>query len=391
VRRAWNKALNEDRARAGSATGSGALRSLAIAGASMLVGLGVVLPGAVGASAAAPTWVMRGIPALGNYPLKSVACSGTECVALASKCSVGGCGGLLPAKAFVSTNVGASWKAAAVPGSVGDASSVSCGSPDLCIATATKGPPGPHSSSAIIVSRTGGKSWAVDDEAVYSLSRATACATATSCVALGSMKSSSSTLISLGLVTTNAGKSWSKAGFPAKKAYINAVACGTSTSCVAVGENSEYTAGIAFFSTNVGKSWKQMPLPVGATSVQTVSCNGLDCAAITITQALVSRNGGKSWTMRRLPVVYGRYFQSAACLSGTRCVLVGYQTASTHSSPVAEITGNGGSSWSTQAVPKVDGSLSGVACERGTCVAVGVREVYTGTTPKAEYPLALTY
>ena len=158
-----------------------------------------------------------------------------------------------------------------------------------------------------------------------------------------------------------------------------------------MGENSEYTAGIAFFSTNVGKSWKQMPLPVGATSVQTVSCNGLDCAAITITQALVSRNGGKSWTMRRLPVVYGRYFQSAACLSGTRCVLVGYQTASTHSSPVAEITGNGGSSWSTQAVPKVDGSLSGVACERGTCVAVGVREVYTGTTPKAEYPLALTY
>jgi hypothetical protein len=364
---------------------------LLVGAAATSLAFGIVLPGAVGAAGAAPKWVMRGVPPVDNFPLKSVDCKAASCVALATECSVGGCGGLLPNKAFFSVNAGVSWRYAAIPATVGDAYAVSCGSPSLCIAAATKGPLGPHATSAIVMTRNGGRSWAVDDEAAYNLGPAAACIGATSCFALGTTKPASSTLTSVGLVTVNAGKSWSKAGFPAKKGYVDAAACAAATACVAVGTNAAYNAGVVFFSANVGRSWRQVPVPAGTLGVRSVSCNGLDCAATTSTQVLVSHNGGRGWSVHPLPSGVGLYFQSAACLTATQCVLTGYQTASVHTSPVAEVSGNGGASWGRQVLPKLDGSLSGVACAAGSCVAVGVRVVYAGSTPKAEYPLVLTY
>lgn len=390
MRRARFAARCGDETRVAALRGGHALRRLATTGAAMLVTLGVAFPAGV-AGAAPFKWTMRGIPAVLSYTMTSVACSGTSCVGLASECGVGGCGGLLPAKAFPSANLGVSWKDAVVPRSVGDAAAVSCGSPTLCVATATKGPLGPRRSSAIIVTRNGGKSWTVDVEAAYSLGPAAACASATSCFALGTPKTTSSSLTSVGVVTSNGGKSWSKAGFPAKKAYIAAAACASATSCIAVGDTSTYTAGAAFRSQNAGKSWKQIPLPAGALGVLTVSCNGKVCAATTQTQLLVSKNGGKSWTMHLLPVRVGFHVVDAACLSGSRCLLVGYQTESLHSIPAAELSGNGGASWGGQTLPKVDGSLAAIACVPTSCVAVGLRVVYSGGTPKAEYPLAFTY
>jgi hypothetical protein len=377
-------------ARSGCVT-RGPLRGFALAGVSVLVLLSVVVPGSLDASAAGSKWTLRAVPVASGYSLRSVACSGEGCVGLATECGIGGCGGLLPADGYRSANLGVSWKDVAITHAVGDANAISCGSPDLCVATALKGPLGPHSSSAILVTRNGGTSWAVDDEPGYNLGQAAACGSASSCVTIGTPRASKTTLASVGLVTTNAGKSWTKAAFPANKAYITSAACASATACVAMGENSAYTAGVSFFSTNVGKSWKETALPSGATSIQAVSCDGLDCAAITTTQVLVSRNGGKSWTMHLLPSAFGLYLRSVACLSGAECVAVGYQTASSRELPVAEISGNGGSSWAKQSLPKVAGSLNGVACLHGTCVAVGVKQVYKGAVEQAEYSLALTY
>jgi len=370
--------------------GAMTMRRLAVAGATALTVIGVVVPTAAQAGAVAPKWVMRGVPAVNDYPLRSASCSGAGCVALASECSVGGCGGLLPAKSFLSANVGVSWKVAPITAAVGNASTVSCGSPLLCAATATKGPIGPKSSSAIIVTVNGGKSWAVHDEPKYELGEA-ACGSPTACVALGYVKSASSSMTSMGLVTSNGGRSWTVAGFPAKKGHVIAASCGTPTSCVAVGVDATYTKGVAFLSANVGRSWKQVALPAGALGVGTVSCNGLICAATTSTQMLVSKNGGKSWTLHLAPVATGLYFQAASCLTGAICVLVGYQNQVSRTAPAAEVSRNGGASWVKQALPKLIGSLSGLACEATSCVAVGVRLTYVGSTPKAEYPLVLTY
>jgi hypothetical protein len=372
------------RGRGGTATTSVCL--LARGSVVLLVALSFVLPGVVDAGAAPPKWVMRAVPAVNDFPLKSLSCTGTSCLALSSECSVGGCGGLLPAKAFLSANLGASWKDAAVPSSVGDATTVSCGAPTLCVATAYRGPLSPAVASAIIVTRNGGASWAVHVESQYTLAEA-ACASSKSCVALGSPRAGS-TMTSLDLVSTNSGQSWSKGSFPAIKGYIAAVTCGTATDCVSVG-TSATSAGIALVSANVGKSWKSMPVPAGTTGLRTVSCDGLVCSALSSSQVLTSANGGKSWTVHLLPSSFT--VQASACLTATHCVIVGDQNATSHTVPVVELTPNGGASWSNQVLPKLDGSLEDVSCVPTSCAAAGVRVVFSGATPKAEFPLVFTY
>jgi hypothetical protein len=329
---------------------------------------------------------MKNVPAVANYPLKSVSCSGTSCVALASECGIGGCGGLLPAKPFYSTNKGTSWTPGAIPGSVGDAGKVSCGSPTLCIAIATKGPLGPHDSSALIVTRNGGKSWSVTLEPKYILSAAV-CASAKDCFALGATKSDYLTGVSL--FSTNGGMTWASGGFPSKLYYIQSAACSSVTACVAAGSDKTYAHGVTLMSSNVGRSWKDVPAPADTLGIQTVDCDGATCLAVNTTQAVISKNGGKSWVLHPLPT--GRTYQSGSCFSATQCIVVGYSDTASPEAPAADITGNSGLTWSPQALPKVDGALSGATCEPGVCLAVGIRVVYAGKTPKAEYPLVLGY
>jgi photosystem II stability/assembly factor-like uncharacterized protein len=364
-------------------------RRLLTAGAVALLTAGAlgVVPAAA-ANQVAAKWTVKPVPAVANYPLKSVACSGTSCVALAAECGVGGCGGLLPVKAFYSMNKGTSWRAAALPSSIGNSSTtkVSCGSPDLCVAVVTKGPLGPSSSSAILLTRTGGKTWSVTDEAKYSLTSAV-CASATDCFAIGSLKSSYYTSVSL--FSTNGGKTWSVGGFPANLYYIDSAACASTTACLAVGEAKNYIDGVALSSTNAGRTWTKVPVPAGVTPILSANCDGLTCMGLGASQALISKNGGKSWTLHTLPA--GRTFQAGSCLSATACIVVGYSTSGTEL-PVIDISGNSGLSWSPQGLPPVsDGSLTGAACEPGSCIAVGVRVVLAGKTAKAEYPYILGY
>jgi hypothetical protein len=369
-----------------SGRGSSAHRGVVVAITALLAALGVALPSA-SSGAAATKWTVRAVPAVGNYPLHSVSCSAKGCVALGQECSVGGCGGLLPAKPFYSVNGGLSWSSGALPASVGDATAVSCGSPDVCVSTAIKGPL-LHRTAAVLMTNNGGKSFAVHLEAAYVLTAA-ACASATSCFALGSLSAASSTLTSSGLVTSNAGRSFAKAGFPGGQAYIDAATCGAPTACLAVGENSTYTDGVAYLSANAGKSWKAVTLPAGAKNLTSVSCNGAWCASITATQVLISKNAGKSWTMHLLPTK--AFFESAACLTASECMLFGYETSVQPAQPEVEASGNTGASWSKQVLPHETGDLNGGTCLPGACLGVGVRLVYKGSNPTAEYPLILGY
>jgi hypothetical protein len=363
---------------------------LLTAGVVALLAAGTIgaLP-AAGANPAAPGWTVKSVPAVANFAFKSVSCTGTHCVALANKCGVGGCGGLLPAKAFYSTNKGATWTPAVIPASVGNALAVSCGSPEVCVAVATKGPLGPARTSAIIETRNGGKSWSVTDEAKYMLSVA-ACASATDCFALGSLSTGYLTTVSL--FSTNGGKTWGVGGFPANLYYVEAAACSSATTCSAVGEAKNYIDGVTLSSTNAGRTWKDVPAPGNVSAIGDDNCDGLTCIGVAGAEsayAVISKNGGKSWTAHALPT--GRTFQGASCLSATQCIVVGYLTDSTPEMPGIDISGNSGATWAPQALPHEDGALSGAACLTGVCVAVGIRVVYAGKTPTAEYPLALGY
>jgi hypothetical protein len=252
--------------------------------------------------------------------------------------------------------------------------------------TATKGPLGPSASSTILVTRNGGASWAVHVGA-YSLGPA-ACASPTSCVALGTPKSGGSQT-SVTLRTTTSGTTWSAAKFPANKGYVQSAACPGPTSCVAVGSNTAGTTAIVFLSTNLGASWRQVPVTPAARPARSVSCTGRTCIALAANQVLVSTNGGESWTLHGTPI--GPTIQSAACLSAAACILVGDSTTA-RPSPIAFLSRNGGAAWAVQALPHVTGLFLGISCPSATiCVAGGDRIQYTGASPTAEFPLVMTY
>jgi hypothetical protein len=358
---------------------------VSVAAVALVALVGFALPSSVGATAT--KWTERAVPVEHDFTGKSVSCSGTGCVVVASACSPGGCGGLLPASALYSTNGGRSWKAVAFPSNYGDVNSVSCGSDVLCVATVTKGPLGPHTTSALAVTKDGGSSWTFIDEAKYDLS-ASACGSATSCFAVGSLVGGSTSFTSDSIVSTNGGKSWAQFAFPARKADIDAATCASATDCIAVGENSSYTGAVVYLSKNVGKSWSPAAVPTGTDEISAVSCNGVDCVALNGTQVLISKNGGKSWTLHSLPS--GRDFESGSCFTATVCMIVGSSNGYP-GSPAIEVTSNGGASWSPQAVPHYDGSLHGISCVTGSCIATGTRETFVGSTPTAEYPLVLAY
>jgi photosystem II stability/assembly factor-like uncharacterized protein len=338
------------------------------------------------AASGPPRWTVRATPAAHDFAIRSVSCRGTGCVAMASECSPGGCGGLLPGKSFSSANAGASWRLGTFPAGEGNPNAVSCGSPTFCVVTATKGPLGPSASSTILVTRNAGASWAVH-VAAYSLGPA-ACASPTSCVALGTPKSGGSQT-SVTLRTTTSGASWSAARFPANKGYVQSVACPGPTSCVAVGSNTVGTTAIVFLSTNLGASWRQISVTPAARPARSVSCTGLTCIALAANQVLVSKNGGESWALHGTPI--GPTMQSAACLSAAACLLVGDSTTA-RPSPIAFLSKNGGATWAVQVLPHLTGVLTGISCPSTTsCVAGGDRIQYTGASPTAEFPLVMTY
>jgi photosystem II stability/assembly factor-like uncharacterized protein len=348
---------------------------------------------ALPAGATTPVWTQRSIAAASDFPLRSVACTGTGCVAMAEECSASGCGGLLPGKAFSSPNAGVSWKAGTFPSNL--PLGIACGSAAFCVDGGIKGPLGPGVSEQLLVTHNAGASWASHTESTMSSLNADLCASATSCMVFGSIKGGSSFTNEL-LRTTNGGASWAMSKFPDHKGTIEGAACAAPNDCVAVGSNATNTGAVIFLSTNQGASWKQETVPSAAKALFGVTCTGLVCIAIAPSkgQVLISKNGGTSWALHTFSLTpSGPQYQAAACLTGTECVLVGSLSSTGNPTvPVAALTKNGGASWATQSLPHVDGTLSAVVCPNATgCVAVGARLTYSGSNATGEYPLVITY
>jgi hypothetical protein len=219
---------------------------------------------------------------------------------------------------------------------------------------------------------------------------AVSCASATSCVAVGYYTDDVGVVRTL--VETWQGTSWSLSTSPSpgpSNANLNAVSCATATSCVAVGSS------VAFDGTSRtlvekwdGTSWSAMtsPSPDPKSSVLIgVSCaTATTCVAVgwagdeSFRHTLIETWRGIDWSVAASPnpsSTRAAYLRSVSCTTSARCIAVGFSVNGPTTRTVVE--GWNGSVWSILASPNpgtLDSSLLGVSCASSTsCVAGGHR------------------
>ena len=223
-----------------------------------------------------------------------------------------------------------------------------------------------------------------------------ACASSTTCAAVGNITTQQGFQQGAALVTDDAGSSWAPASAGAAQSGFQGVnyfgADCAALNCVAVGTVGYNNNAIAT-STNGGTSWTPLASVPQPSSVQNnlaaVSCaTYADCVAVGSDigttgaighfQILVSTSGGATWVpVKGLPQPSADNLLTGVSCVGTDCVAVGYdQSPSGQVNNAILVSSNSGQNWSLSAnVPQPSGSsqwLSGVSCISGAqCVAVG--------------------
>jgi hypothetical protein len=215
-----------------------------------------------------------------------------------------------------------------------------------------------------------------------------ACASATTCIAVGNYVTASDTKT---LVEQSSGTSWAIVASPnaagATKSVLSGVSCPGSTTCIAVGDSVSPSSTSTLVEQWNGTSWSivSSPNPAGATKsvLSGVSCaTTTSCFAVgeyfdgSDTHGLVESWDGTSWSIATISTpagASGTTFNGVSCPNATSCSAVGsYDDSSTHTL----VDHWDGTTWSVQASPNPSGSqfaaLNDVSCATTTtCVAVG--------------------
>lgn len=174
------------------------------------------------------------------------------------------------------------------------------------------------------------------------------------------------------LATADGGATWVSEPVPAEIGWLSAVSCASATDCVAVGDQGPLgpnASGAALVTTNGGTSWTPVAVP-GTFGLSGVSCPSTsDCFAVGYTPTgppaviISTTDGGTNWGIKSLPSAIS-IPSAISCRSTTECIVTGGAAALT--------TTDGGVSWRIGSVPGGIGVLSGVACPSfAECVAVG--------------------
>jgi hypothetical protein len=173
-------------------------------------------------------------------------------------------------------------------------------------------------------------------------------------------------------------------GSRATEISLASVSCASATSCVAVGSY-QNSAGIEKSLTEVwdGSDWAlvRSPNPSGeeVSSLEGVSCRSANsCVAVgywssvsQVLHTLAERWNGTTWEIEATPTSGGETndtLNAVSCATTSECIAVGTSAGT----PVAE--GWNGSSWTTEPTPKLTGysSFAGVSCPTASsCIAVG--------------------
>jgi hypothetical protein len=314
-----------------------------------------------------------------------------------------------PTPSPTSTSTGSSrWQADQAPSAggaqVGQLQAVACAAAASCTAVGTS------DNSALLVTRSGSTWTPVKVPLPASTAdgsglTAVTCPSASQCVAAGSYRGSG---LEQGLLLAGYGRNWTAttaplpAGGAAKPdAVMTSVACATGSSCVAVGQ---YVAGKSdqgLLVTGYGSAWspQQAPLPLDAGAQPAAQLGSVSCSSATACTAvgsyvdklgnrqglLVTLRGGR-WTAARSPLpadatVPGAELSAVECPRLTECVAVGTYSAG---SAGLIVTGTG-TTWTAAAAqlppgagPAPAASFPDIACSGATCVAVGSYTDATG-------------
>ncbi len=223
------------------------------------------------------------------------------------------------------------------------------------------------------------------------------CSSATNCVAVGSAQSSES--VSQTLIESWNGTTWSVVPSPdpgnpgSSFNNLSAVSCASAISCVAVGSwgNTSGSDATLVESWN-GATWSVVPSPqpgnlngVFCTSATNCVAVGSDENASNVSQTLIESWNGAAWSVIPSPNAGGgsaNYLGAVSCASVASCVAVGsYENPAL--SGVYVVNSNlveswNGTAWSVVSSPNsgnYTNSLSGASCTSATsCVAVGLYE-----------------
>jgi hypothetical protein len=225
-----------------------------------------------------------------------------------------------------------------------------------------------------------------------------ACASPTSCVAVGWFSPRGSGDIERSLVEVWNGAAWSlvSSHSPASDTELQSIACPSRRACVAVGFSGPAgspSARHAFAEVWDGSSWQVAPVPSAGTpsAFQAVACASANsCTAVgsssTATDgfasALLESWDGSAWSLvstRPPPTSYVSGLNSVTCVAATSCIAVGsYSNNSTSDDPDARtlVESWNGSTWSVVPSPNPGNGyhsvLLSIACASpSACVAAG--------------------
>jgi len=229
-----------------------------------------------------------------------------------------------------------------------------------------------------------------------------ACASASSCVAVGRYADSSGSY--QGVLLTGSGTSWTATEAPLPAGgygvYLTSVTCPSPSSCVAAGYYNDSSGEQGLLLTGSGTSWTatKAPAPAGATADPSTMVNWVTCPSASScvavgsyadsagnVQGLLLTGSGTSWTATEAPLPSGDQtpagLDSAACASPSSCVAVGSYDDSSGNVQGLLLTGSG-TSWTATEAPLPAGArddpntlsvyVRAVTCVSvSSCVAVG--------------------
>jgi hypothetical protein len=240
------------------------------------------------------------------------------------------------------------------------------------------------------------------------------CTSASSCTAVGAYGTSAATGVDSLLAERWDGSRWTAGAVPQPSggsgAHLSAVSCASATSCVAVGS---YTVSSTQVETPLALSWNGSswtaedavapPSDYGA-GLDGVSCTSANsCIAVgswltgTTQDTLAEYWNGRTWTLQTSPSPNRSLeaeLSGVSCVTAANCTAVGSYYGEEPSGPYARkvLTEHwNGSSWARRiAVVPADGGndsqLTGVSCgATDGCTAVGY---YSSTTTAAYIPMA---
>jgi hypothetical protein len=358
-----------------------------------VVALTVSLGGAIGfapTAGATPSW--KAMPSANPAGPAIGVFTGVACVTATNCFAVGFSPNGPGSSTLVEQWNGAAWTLLASSNAPGAAQSrlagVACVNASLCFAVGSAVTGG---SFKTLIERWNGSSWAVVASpnpagAHFPDLNGVACASATSCFAVGSTGTSPERT----LVEHWNGAAWSISASAnpsgSAQSYLTGVSCPSASSCFASGSSDTSPATTLIEHWN-GSAWSIVasPEPAGVESVflggvacpSTASCFavGYSQTASTV-QTLVERWNGAAWTIvASVNPVGGQTNElvGVACGGASSCFAVGSTDGATM------IQRFGGTSWTVSGTAKA-GDLRGVACASApSCEAVGAAA--TGTVP----------